>query len=104
MFETSLSLLAQQGRLLEIAASGGRRVSFDLRDFYHREARLFGVDSLQRNGKACRAILEQLKPGFECQALKPMPISKRYPLEEAAIAYQAVAHGKSGGKIVFSLR
>lgn len=104
MFETSLSLLAQKGRLLEIAASKERRVSFDLRDFYHREARLFGVDSLQRDVSACNAILEQLKPGFESQTLKPMSIGKRYPLEEAATAYQAVAHGESGGKIVFSLR
>ncbi|HEX4716711.1 MAG TPA: zinc-binding dehydrogenase [Ktedonobacteraceae bacterium] len=57
------------------------------------------VDQSQREIR--EAILEQLKPGFESRALKPMPISKRYPLEEAATAYQAVVYGESGGKIVF---
>jgi NADPH:quinone reductase len=103
LFETSLSLLAQKGRLLEISATHERRVSFDLRDFYHREAHLIGVDSLQKDGNACRAILEQLKPGFECQAFKPMAISKRYPLEDALTAYRTVARGEGGGKVMFSL-
>jgi hypothetical protein len=41
MVETCLKALSHKGRLLEISAPPqDSRVSFDLRDFYHRQARL----------------------------------------------------------------
>jgi NADPH2:quinone reductase len=43
MFRSALKCLAWRGRLIEIAATGQREVSFDLADFYHNESRLFGV-------------------------------------------------------------
>jgi len=103
MVEKSLSLLAQKGRLLEISATKERRVSFDLRDFYHREARLFGVDSLQLDVTACSKILEKLKSGFEMGKLKPSPITKSYLLEEAVQAYKTVVQGDTAGKVVLMM-
>lgn len=99
MFEPCLGLLAQRGRQIEIAATTIRKVSFDLRDFYHRETRLFGVDSLQLGVSAAGAILNQLKSGFESGVLRPAPLAKTYRLEEAQQAYEHVAHGTEG-KIV----
>jgi NADPH:quinone reductase len=96
MFEPCLGLLAQRGRQIEIAATSVRRVSFDLRDFYHRETRLLGVDSLQLGVSAASAILEQLKPGFESGALRPASIAKTYSLAQAQEAYEHVAHGVEG--------
>ena len=104
MFETSVSLLAHKGRLLEIAATKERRVCFDLRDFYHREARLFGVDSLQLDVVACSRSLAKLKAGFESRKLIPSPITKTYTLEEAAHAYKTVARGDADGKVVLMMR
>jgi Zinc-binding dehydrogenase len=49
MFRSALKCLAWRGRLVEIAATGQREVSFDLADFYHNESRLFGVDTLKRD-------------------------------------------------------
>ena len=49
MFRSALKCLALRGRLVEIAATGQREVSFDLADFYHNESRLFGVDTLKRD-------------------------------------------------------
>ena len=49
MFRSALNCLALRGRLVEIAATGQREVSFDLADFYHNESRLFGVDTLKRD-------------------------------------------------------
>ena len=40
MFRSALKCLALRGRLIEIAATGQRDVSFDLADFYHNESRL----------------------------------------------------------------
>jgi NADPH:quinone reductase-like Zn-dependent oxidoreductase len=49
LFEPALKSLAHGGRQLEITSVGDRRVSFDLFDFYHNEARLFGVDTRHRD-------------------------------------------------------
>ena len=49
MFRTALACLALRGRLVEISATGGREVSFDIADFYHNESRLLGVDTLKRD-------------------------------------------------------
>jgi threonine dehydrogenase-like Zn-dependent dehydrogenase len=40
MFRNAVNSLALRGRLVEIAATGQREVSFDLADFYHNESRL----------------------------------------------------------------
>ena len=49
MFRRALECLALRSRLVEIAVTGQREVSFDLADFYHNESRLFGVDTLKRD-------------------------------------------------------
>ena len=40
MFRTALQCLGFRGKVVEIAATGRREVSFDLADFYHNESRL----------------------------------------------------------------
>ena len=47
MFEPCLKSLVLRGRHVAIAFNPDPRVSFDLVDFYHRELRLFGVNSLK---------------------------------------------------------
>ena len=49
MFEPALKSLGHRGRQVEITSVGDRRVSFDLRDFYHNERQLLGVDTRKRN-------------------------------------------------------
>jgi NADPH:quinone reductase len=102
LFEPCLRTLGQLGRQVNITSVGERRVSFDLRDFYHRRLSLFGVDSRAYDTVACAAILEQLTPGFESGALKPNPIAKRFTLNEAAQAFTQVNDGSLGGKAVFT--
>ncbi|MBW4522252.1 MAG: zinc-binding alcohol dehydrogenase family protein [Scytolyngbya sp. HA4215-MV1] len=93
MAETCLQVLSRKGRLLEISAPpGNSRISFDLRDFYHREARLFGIDSRSVDVTGCAAILAALTPGFEAGALRLFsPTMKSYSLAEAIQAYEQVA-------------
>ena len=64
MFRNAVDCLALRGRLVEIAATGRRDVSFDLADFYHNESCLYGVDTLKRDLTASAAVLEALTPGF----------------------------------------
>lgn len=100
LFEKSLSALAPGGRLIEITATGQRRVSFDLLDFYHNELRLYGVDTRKVNVTGAARILEGLCPGFESGALKPPDIAEVFPLARAREAYQSVAGGKVLGKVI----
>jgi NADPH:quinone reductase-like Zn-dependent oxidoreductase len=101
LFEPCLRTLGQRGRQINITSVGDRRVCFDLLDFYHRRLSLFGVDSRAYDTEACAVILEQLTAGFESGALKPIPIAKRFTLDEAQQAYAQVNDGTLHGKAVF---
>jgi NADPH:quinone reductase len=102
LFEPCLRTLGHLGRQVNITSAGDRRVCFDLVDFYHRRLRLFGVDSRAYDTEASAAILERVAPGFESGALKPIPVVRRFPLDEAVQAFTQVNNGSIHGKAVFS--
>jgi NADPH2:quinone reductase len=102
LFEPCLKTLGQLGRQANITSVGDRRVCFDLLDFYHRRLSLFGVDSRAYDTEASAAILEQLTPGFESSTLKPIPVAKRFSLNEAVQAFTQVNSGTLRGKAVFT--
>jgi NADPH:quinone reductase len=92
-FETALSCLARKGRLIEIAATGRRRVEFDLLDFVHSESRLFGADSRKLGLIESAAILNKLAPLFDQGSLEAPLVHSVLPLDRGIEAYQAVAAG-----------
>ena len=96
MFRSAVGCLALRGRLIEIAATGQREVSFDIADFYHNESRLFGVDTLKRDLTASAAILEELAPQFAERDFRAAPIDTTYGLADAQAAYRKVAAGTAG--------
>lgn len=96
MFRNAVNCLALRGRLIEIAATGQREVSFDLPDFYHNESRLFGVDTLKRDLVASAQILDALAPGFISADYLAAPISETCGLGAAQQAYRKVAAGAAG--------
>jgi NADPH:quinone reductase-like Zn-dependent oxidoreductase len=96
MFRRALGSLALRGRLVEIAATGQREVSFDLVDFYHNESRLFGVDTLKRDLTASAEVLDALTPGFVAGDYRAAPIAETCGLGAAQEAYAKVAAGAAG--------
>jgi NADPH:quinone reductase len=96
MFRSAVVSLAVRGRLIEIAATGQREVSFDLADFYHNESRLFGVDTLKHDLTASAQVLEALTPGFITGDYHTAPIAETCALREAQEAYCKVAAGAAG--------
>jgi len=96
MFRSALKSLALRGRLVEIAATGQREVSFDLVDFYHNESQLFGVDTLKRDLTASAEALDALTPGFVAGDYRAAPIAEACGLSEAQEAYRKVAAGAAG--------
>jgi len=100
LFETALALVKRRGRVLQISATGKRRVDFDLIDFYHNETQLFGVDSAQRGLVESTKVLAELADGFQSGALEPPAIAKRFDLAHARQAYEAVAAGSRGRVVI----
>lgn len=101
MFESALRSLRIGGRQIAIASNGGRRVSFDLIDFYHNFSRLIGVDSMKFTASEVAAMADELRPGFESGALKPLPI-ETMPFEKAVEAYEKIAAGGGGAKLALT--
>ncbi len=99
MFRSAVNSLALRGRLVEIAATDQREVSFDLMDFYRNESRLYGVDTLKRDLTASAGVLEALTPGFIAGDFRAAPIAETYGLGEAQAAYRKVA-ASSAGRVV----
>jgi NADPH:quinone reductase len=96
MFRSAVNSLALRGRLVEIAATGQREVSFDIADFYHNESRLYGVDTLKRDLTASAEVLEALTPGFVAGEYRAAPIAETCGLGDAREAYRKVAAGSAG--------
>jgi NADPH:quinone reductase len=96
MFRSALKSLSLRGRLVEIAATGQREVSFDLVDFYHNESRLFGVDTLKRDLTASAQVLDALTPGFVAGDYHAAPIEETCRLGEGQLAYREVGAGAAG--------
>jgi NADPH:quinone reductase-like Zn-dependent oxidoreductase len=99
-FETALSLVKRRGRVLEISATGKRRVEFDLIDFYHNETQLLGVDSAKLGVAESAPLMTALVEGFESGKLSGPAIAQEFPLERAREAYQAVAGGTRGRVVI----
>lgn len=101
-FQTALSLVRRRGRVLEISATGQRRVEFDLIDFYHNETQLLGVDSAKLGVAESAPLMSALVEGFESGKLQAPAIAQEFPLERTREAYEAVAAG-ARGRIVITM-
>jgi NADPH:quinone reductase len=96
MFRSALDSLAYGGRLIEIAATGQREVCFDLRDFYHNENRLFGLDTVKLDLTASARVLDRVTPGFLTGEYRAAPVAETFGLGRAQEAYRKVAAGAAG--------
>ena len=99
-FEAALGLVKRRGRVVEISATGKRRVDFDLIDFYHNETQLLGVDSAKLGVQESARLMAALVDGFESAKFEPPVIAHRYSLEQAREAYETVAGGARGRVVI----
>jgi NADPH:quinone reductase len=97
----ALSNLAPRGRLTEISVPPKQQqVNIDLLNFYRRQLRLLGVNSLDWDAQNCADILETLTPGFEENALRFTTPIQSYKLTEASKAYEQVLARSTPNKVV----
>jgi NADPH:quinone reductase-like Zn-dependent oxidoreductase len=98
LFEEANQCLAHRGRHVVIA-SNPAQVSFNLVDFYHREARLIGVDTLKLSFAQSAKILAGILPLVN-QGVLAAPEFETITLDQAPQAYQAVLNGTARKKQV----
>jgi NADPH:quinone reductase len=102
LFEPCLRSLARAGRQIAIASPSQPRVEFDLVEFFHKEAWLGGVSSIDMGGEEIALVFDQLRDGFESGHLKvPQVTSTR--LEDARDAYDGAAERPGYWKGVLSI-
>ncbi|WP_118183676.1 quinone oxidoreductase family protein [Paraburkholderia phosphatilytica] len=99
-FELALSLARRRGRVVEISATGKRRVEFDLIDFYHNETQLLGADSAKLGVTESAALMTEIAKGFDAGQFEAPVIAQRFPLDDARAAYGAVAGGTRGRVVI----
>ncbi|MEW6343376.1 MAG: zinc-binding alcohol dehydrogenase family protein [Paraburkholderia sp.] len=99
-FETALQLVKRRGRVVEISATGKRRVDFDLIDFYHNETQLIGADSAKLGVAESAPLMSALVEGFENGKLRAPIIAHRFDLAHGQDAYRAVAAGTAGRVVI----
>jgi NADPH2:quinone reductase len=100
IFGSLLASLSVGGRQVVYSAAGGREFTLDILAFYKNQSVLMGLDTQKFDVTFCAGILNEIRPLFESNALKPPVIGQRHPLSEVVQAYSSVASGE-GGKTVF---
>lgn len=101
VFEALASSLGEGGRMVIYSARAGRDASFDLFRFYRRRLRFLGLDTVALTLARVAQIYAGFSPFFESGAVRPSPISARFPLSKARDAYLCVDKG-SGGKVLLA--
>lgn len=97
----ALASLARRGRLIVISATGSNTVDIDVKALYRNEIRILGVDSGKLTATDSAHLLQEMLPYFESGEFRPLPIAARYPLDQSATAYEAVA-GNIAGRVVIN--
>jgi NADPH:quinone reductase-like Zn-dependent oxidoreductase len=88
VFKPLFDALAERGRMVIYAASGGREATLDLFMFLRRWISFHGVNTSTMSAVRCAEVLRQLTPLFEQGLLRPHEIAGRYPLSEAVRAFE----------------
>jgi NADPH:quinone reductase len=99
LFQPCLESLAKRGRQIAIASTGSPQVTLNLVDFYHKEARLIGLDTLDLSFVESAEILKAVLPDFKAGIFSP-PAVETISLDGALGAYREIDEGTSKKKFV----
>ncbi|KAF0536943.1 alcohol dehydrogenase [Gigaspora margarita] len=104
LFEKAFSSLKIRGRyvVMTVGRSDDNKISFDGLDFYRRELRLFGLNTLYYSREEAVKVFNLLKPGFESGALRAPQNCKLFKLDQCIEAYEYVI-SKPKEKVVFTI-
>jgi NADPH:quinone reductase len=102
-FSKNINVLAEEGRLIQIAFLQGNRVPLDLSVLMRKRLTVTGStlrpQSAEAKGKIAAGLLERVWPLFTQEKLKSI-VTVVFSLREAAQAHQLLESGDVSGKIV----
>jgi NADPH:quinone reductase len=102
-FEKNLSLLKEEGRLIQVASMKSSRVALDLNDLLFKRLTIVGstlrAQSAAAKARIAEELLEHVWPLFEKKVLKPV-VTAVFPLSKAAEAHKCLESREHYGKIV----
>ena len=105
-FRKNLSLLAPEGRLVQIAFLGGPKGEVDLMPIMRNRVTITGStlrpQSIEAKAAIAEGLLRTVWPHVEAGRIKPV-IHATFPLTDAAAAHQAMEDGNHIGKIVLEV-
>jgi NADPH2:quinone reductase len=96
----ALASLARRGRLVVISAVGTQTVEINLVGLYRNETRIFGCNSGNYDVVESGARLKRLAPFFDSGQFRPLPVVRRYSLEDGKDAYLAVENRVRGRVVI----
>ena len=96
----ALASLTRKGRLVVISAIGTQTVDIDLVDLYRNETRIYGCNSGNYDVIEADERLRRLAPYFDSGQFRPLPIARRYSLEDGMEAYRAVENHVRGRVVI----
>jgi NADPH2:quinone reductase len=101
-----LRLLADEGRLIFIAALGGNLGEIDIGLIMRKRITITGSTlrprSIEFKGLLARSLEERVWPLFESRRIRPV-VHRRFPLEAAAEAHRLMESSQHIGKIVLDV-
>src|SRR6202012_4110790 len=92
--------VARRGRRVVISVVGSRAVEIDLLDLYHNETRILGIERTKLTVVDSARRWPQMASFYEPGQCRPGPIAATYSLNEAPLAYQAVADHTAGRVVI----
>ncbi|HUB40091.1 MAG TPA: zinc-binding alcohol dehydrogenase family protein [Streptosporangiaceae bacterium] len=96
----ALASLAPRGRLVVISAVGRQTVEINLVTLYRNETRIYGCNSGNYDVVQSGALLKRLTPFFDAGQFRPLPVTRRYSLEDGKDAYLAVENRVRGRVVI----
>jgi NADPH2:quinone reductase len=104
-YEKNIELLAQNGRLVQIATLQGNRVQADLRAIMSKGITVTGSTlrpkTPEQKGQIARQLLEKVWPLFGKRQLK-VKVDRTFPLEKVADAHRLMESSQHIGKILLT--
>lgn len=98
----ALTTLGQGGALVTLGYTAGAKATVNLLDLIAKEARIFGFSLYSQSPEACREAYEIITKLLDEGEITP-PVSRNFPLEEAAAAQRYLIEERPFGKVVLSV-
>ncbi len=98
-FSWHMAALGRNGRIVAIASNASPEVSFNLVDFYHRQARLIGVDSLKFTCADTQRMMARMVSDMPASEFLWSP-SVQIDLARAPEFYALLARGEEHRKVI----